>query len=514
MWTDFFKRQSDKNSGEKFCADKQTEIDRLVQALQGAIYEVLHREAYCGCAFFRYTYNGSEEKYGSLGMRSDIPFLPFDKSKWDYDQKECYLYISAGVDPWELEKEAMLLEKVSYNDINTYLKAPDLAKRLCNIILEWENKTMKFTEEVIIPDGTKQLVIPDRAMELLNKDSIYYRKLQEGEVAFEYEHIGTLHIPETLDVPSDKPNPFATYEQIPFVSAAPVKCKPTRIDHVDNKSPHLSIEDGVIYNADKTRLIYCFEEKTTFIVPSTVRVIGSRAFCGQEKLERIEMHNGICEIGGAAFMGCSSLKRVRIPKTVKEINWLVFAGCTSLTDIKLHDGITALYNDAFLHCDALEKIDLPDSIEMMDCFTCCFSLREIRIPPRVKSVCGFTLCRSLKKVILPDGVEEIRDYAFRFCEALEEINFPEGLKKIGTRAFYPTAIKKIVFPTTLEFIGCEAFYYCESLRSVTFKSVVNDIDEAAFACAPCWHISKPKEMKIDSSVFAQNKTLDKYGFWD
>jgi len=506
MWTDFFKRQNDKNGGKQSCADKQAESERLEQALQGAIDEVLHREAYCGSAFFKYTYNGSEEKYGSLSMRSDIPFLPFDKSKWDYDQKECYLYMSAGVDSWEQEKETTLLEKVSYNDINTYLKAPDLAKRLCDIILKWENKTMKFTDEVVIPDGTKQL---------LGDNPNYYHELQEGEVAlFDYEHIGTLHIPETLDVPSDKPNPFATYKQIPFVSAAPVKCKPIRVDRIENKSPHLIVEDGVIYNADKTRLIYCFEEKTTFIVLSTVRVIGSRAFCGQEKLERIEMHDGICEIGSAAFIGCSSLKSVRIPKAVKEIGWLVFAGCTSLTDIKLHDGITALYNDAFLHCDALEKIDLPDSIEKMDSFTCCFSLQEIRIPPKVKRVGGFTLCRSLKKVILPDGVEEISSYAFRYCYALEEINFPEGLKVIGARAFYPTAIKKIVFPTALEHIGCEAFYHCGSLRSVTFKSVVKDIEEAAFACTNCRCLKMPEGMKIDNNVFAQNTTLDKFRFWD
>lgn len=244
---------------------------------------------------------------------------------------------------------------------------------------------MKFTEDVFIPDGTQQLV-GDRPG--------YYYELQEGDVAlFDYEHIGTLHTPNSLDLPNDKPNPFATYKQIPFVSAAPVKCKPIRIDHVDNNSPHLSVEDGVLYNADKTRLIYCFEEKTAFIVPSTVRIIGSRAFCGQEKLERIEMHDDICEIGDAAFMGCASLTSVQIPKGCHEVNALAFAGCTSLTDIKLYDGITALYNDAFLHCDSLEKIDLPDSIEKMDCFTCCFSLREIRIPPRVKCVEGFTFCR-------------------------------------------------------------------------------------------------------------------------
>lgn len=495
-WRNFFKNEDDKNICNVSCAGRKTEIEQLEQALQKAIDKLLQEHTRTAFGEFKYTYNGVE-KHGYVRRHNYDAF----------DNPNGYHFnMYVNIDPWEPQKEAMIYDNATFDEINAKIREPNMAKRLCDIILKWENKIMKFTEEVIIPNGTQQL--------LGDLPGFYYERQKDEVALFDYEHIGTLHIPDSLDVPNDKPNPFATYKQISFVSAAPVKCKPIRIDHVDNKSPHLYVEDGVIYSADKTRLMYCFKEKTEFTVPRTVRVIGSRAFCGQAKLERVEMHDDISEIGDAAFMGCSSLKSVHIPKAIKEISGLAFAGCISLTKIKLHDGITVLGQDAFLHCDALERIDLPDSIEKMDSFSCCFSLCEIRIPPRVKCVEGFTLCRSLKKVVLPDGVEEIKGYAFRFCEALEEINFPEGLKRIGTRAFYPTAIKKIVFPTTLEHIGCEAFYHCEALNSITFTSVVNDIEEATFACTSCWHISTPNEMKLDSSVFAQNKTLDKYGFWD
>ena len=72
----------------------------------------------------------------------------------------------------------------------------------------------------------------------------------------------------------------------------------------------------------------------------------------------------------------------------------------------------------------------------------------------------------------------------------------------------------MVFPTSLEEIGSEAFYHNKALRRITFNSSVN-IDQAAFACTPALKlILKPKEMKIDDDVFAQDTALDKFGFWD
>lgn len=375
----------------------------------------------------------------------------------------------------------------------------------------------KVIDIVEIPEGITTLIGNDGASNnfcLIGYEAIgkliFPSTLQLGTVAQEvYE--------ELLDMwfeTSHTEMYFSSYETPGFMMATPVACKSVEIGKIENHSPYLLIEDGVIYNSDKTRLIFCFKKKETFIVPASVRIIESHAFCNQTSLKSITLPEDLEEIHSGAFIGCTSLKRIVIPQGITRINSATFAGCVSLREIMLPNNLVHLGNDAFWHCDSLEEIRLPDSIRKMDSFRCCRSLKYIVIPKGVSEVKGFAFCSSLGTVKLQVGVTKISDYAFRFCNKLRKINFPEGLKKIGARAFYPSRLCSVTFPKSLEEIDCEAFYYNKALRRIKFNSVVK-IDQAAFACTPILKIiQKPKEMTIDDNVFVQDTTLDKYGFWD
>lgn len=346
-----------------------------------------------------------------------------------------------------------------------------------------------------------------------------------------YEVIGKLILPSTLQLEtvaqevyeklldmwfetSHTEMYFSSYETPGFMMATPVSCKSVEIGEIENHSPYLVIEDGVIYNSDKTRLIFCFKKKDTFTVPVSVKIIESHAFCNQTSLKSLTLPKDLEEIHSGAFIGCTSLKKIVIPQGIPRINSATFAGCVSLREIMLPNDLVHLGKDAFWHCDSLEEIRLPDSIRKMDSFSCCCSLKHIVVPKGCSEVKGFAFCSSLKTVTLQEGVTKIDDYAFRFCNQLRKINFPEGLKKIGARAFYPSSLCSVTFPKSLEEIDCEAFYYNSDLRRIKFNSVVR-IDQAAFACTPILKIiQKPKEMTIADNVFVQDTTLDKYGFWD
>lgn len=142
---------------------------------------------------------------------------------------------------------------------------------------------------------------------------------------YKYDNIEILVISSSIVIPhSEKYSPFAAHEQRSFVCNWPTKCKKIRISRIENHSPNLLVEDGVIYSADKSRLIYCFEEKTSFVIPQTVTTIELFAFCHQTKLEKIVLHNEIISIGDSAFLACCSLKEVVIPKQVKRISWNCF----------------------------------------------------------------------------------------------------------------------------------------------------------------------------------------------
>lgn len=386
-------------------------------------------------------------------------------------------------------------------------------------------KTTPLNSSEIISDDVisdNRIAIPDGITRIAPADFFCGRKKENTNPAedfplYQYDSIDTLVIPSSVDIPHNEySSPFASYRQRSFVWNYPTDCRKIHISNIENHSPRLAVEDGVLYSADKSRLIYCFGDKTYFTVPQSVTVIEPYAFCLQEGLKEIVLHNGITSIGNAAFLACSALEEVVIPQQIKAIPNDCFDGCTALRKVALPDGLKHIGHDAFRRCTALEEIRLPDTLEYVNSFEGCSALREINIPAGVEDIGGFLFCSSLRKVILHKGVKRISGYAFRYCENLAEINFPEGLQSIGARAFYPSSLTELIFPASLQEIESEAFYYNGKLHSVKFNSCVG-IDQAAFACCPLlfkWAIRKPQNMKIKKDVFIQDTRLDKYGFWD
>ena len=338
--------------------------------------------------------------------------------------------------------------------------------------------------------------------------------MQQNELLWKnYSSIGVLHLPKSLQLDSKANSPFASYKQRIFVWAYPTDCFKVQIAEIDNQSEYLTLRDGIIYSKDMSRLVFCWKEKETFVIPQSVKTVAPFAFCLQTKLRKIELHDGITSIGEAAFMGCKALERITIPPSVTEIKCDTFDGCTSLKEIKLHDAIAKIGSHAFRFCESLDGITLPKKLRSLNSFECCYSLREIDIPATVEEIAGFMFCRNLRKVILHSGVREIRGYAFRYCNNLEEINFPESLETIGARAFFPSNIRKAIFPMSLKEIDTEAFYHNKRLLHIKFQSNV-DVKDCAFACCPIIRIKKPKSMILGEKVFVQDTSLDKFGFWD
>ncbi len=72
---------------------------------------------------------------------------------------------------------------------------------------------------------------------------------------------------------------------------------------VNEHSDYFMKENGVIYNADKTELIYLIDnaETTDFIVPDTVTRISGGAFCNNSSLIKVTIPTSVTEIGANAF---------------------------------------------------------------------------------------------------------------------------------------------------------------------------------------------------------------------
>lgn len=454
--------------------------------------------------YFEYEYNGLR-RYAHL-----LHGNGFAELYVEFDGKEKSMKF------WSDDSEDYILNeskrfRAMLSNPNNVLK---IAEMLAERIISWEIELEGFIQFLEIQEGTtridKLIVDPNLKRDNTPTDASVF-SLEK------HNHIGRLVIPKSvINADYECFSFFAGMEGIPFVYAGRTKYKRIRIDSIINHSHHLLVEDGVLYSADKTKLIYCFKEKTEFVVPLSVIKICSYAFCGQHKLEKITLPNSLQEIGCNAFMDCIKLREVCLPNGIVEIKSHTFDNCLSLVKIVLPNGVKTLGNDAFRHCESVKSIDLSDSIEQMCSFECCYSLKEITVPPKVKDVEGFMFCHSLRNVQLQKGVKRISGYAFRYCENLGKINFPEGLREIGDRAFMPNdKLTEVDFPSTLREIGIEAFYQCKKLHSVRFAAEVKTIKQAAFACTSLLlRIYKPSGMVISKAVIKQDKDLDKWGFWD
>lgn len=180
--------------------------------------------------------------------------------------------------------------------------------------------------------------------------------------------------------------------------------------------------------------------------------IGAWVFSGYEYVESVRIPFTVSDIGANAFRSCMSLKSVNIPYGVKVINEYTFADCVSLEEVYIPKTVVEIKPGAFAGCVSLNNMELPDSISHIgnEAFASCRSLTDIKLPASLKTIESglFYYCSRLKNVDIPDGVESIGDYAFAFCES----------------------IKYVYIPYNVETIGEKAFGFCSSLNTVSFSN--------------------------------------------
>ena len=291
---------------------------------------------------------------------------------------------------------------------------------------------------------------------------------------------------------------------------------------VDERNAAYSSLDGVLFNADKTEVIFCPSTRAgTYVIPDSVMSIGAYAFAHCGELTDITFPDRLARIGDHAFSGCASLTRLTIPSGVTQIGKSAFEACGSLTGIWVTDGnsnyssdkhgvlfnydktelvrcpaaisgtyeipngVTTLDSFAFEGCKLLTGVSIPDGVVRIgeSAFAYCEGLTSIAIPEGVTTIgeSTFVNCASLMEATLPDGVTEIGDRAFEYCDALERITLPEGLTSMGEAAFNACkSLISVVIPDGVTNVACYAFHMCESLVSATIPDSVTSIDECAF----------------------------------
>ena len=136
---------------------------------------------------------------------------------------------------------------------------------------------------------------------------------------------------------------------------------PAKITVDEDNLNYSSDEHGVLFDKNKTTLMYCRPniEVETYTIPSTVTEICKSAFYECKNLVTIIIPEGVTTIGEQAFSGCEALTAITIPAGVTTIEFNTFYGCTSLTTVTIPAGVTSIHEDAFDNCNALATGNVP-----------------------------------------------------------------------------------------------------------------------------------------------------------
>jgi len=161
-----------------------------------------------------------------------------------------------------------------------------------------------------------------------------------------------------------------------------------------------SSENGILYNKDKTKLIYC-----------------PKKFAG----EKIVIPNSVTSIENGAFSGCANLTEITIPGGIGNVE-SVISNCDKLSLIYCEKGSSA------------EKYAMDNNITFKYFYPAVGGNIYYENDTVTRSDEGVT------SVVIPASIGDIKltkigDNAFKNCMMLNEIRIPANITEIGTDAF-------------------------------------------------------------------------------
>gem|GEM_PF-619542 len=156
-------------------------------------------------------------------------------------------------------------------------------------------------------------------------------------------------------------------------------------------SNFLSVEDGVLFDKHKTKLIrYPCEKTGSYTVPPSVKVLGNNSFYRSDNLTSLILPDGLTTVEDLALYFCQKLQTVYIPSSLTSIG-RCFLGNSKVEDVKIPEGVTELSYEFLEKCSALKTLELPASLTRAKDDFCrdCTALQSVtckaEAPPALES---------------------------------------------------------------------------------------------------------------------------------
>ena len=238
-----------------------------------------------------------------------------------------------------------------------------------NEIGEWEHKTFEYTtsnnafpsyfaknaafintlSSVILPNSITK--IGEYALEKCNKITtinIPDNVTEIGMFAFSQCNLNSIYIPQNLQTISA--GAFMINPNLSTIS-------------IDNQNLYFTTDNGILYNKDKTTLLFCpMNINTEITIPDGVTEIYDFAF-SNSSCSSLTLPESLVTIGNSAFMGARGLTQVIIPDNVTKIKSRAFVGCANIKNIIWSNSIETIEESCFEYCSNLQSIENTENVK-------------------------------------------------------------------------------------------------------------------------------------------------------
>ncbi len=259
-------------------------------------------------------------------------------------------------------------------------------------------------------------------------EGVLYDKNLTKIVYVPYGKKGQLNIPETFTTFSRTGNNLNGNRQI------------TKIE-VDNNNPNYSSQDGILYDKNKTNLIF---------VPLELVV------------ENLTILDSVQSISDYAFYYCENITgSLYIPEGVKSIGNNSFYNTGLSGEINIPSSVTFLGENNFKESANITKINIDERNQN-------YSSQDGIVYNKDKSTLLFAPDGvTINNLTLPDSVRIIEESAFDGCKNISgTLKLNNNLETIKEYAFCSTHISEVIIPATVKTIENCAFYIGTYLKNI------------------------------------------------
>lgn len=271
--------------------------------------------------------------------------------------------------------------------------------------LFWDNQII---EEVVLPESLVNI---------------------SGDTFYNSANLKKINIPKNVKLMGN--NPFAGCPNIV----------------IKNESPYFNLVDGVLYNKDFTRLIYCSISKkdNSYEIKEGCRILGKHSFYLCNNLKEIVIPSSIIKLENNPFSGCEKINLINKSKYYHIVDSVIYdkdyssvIGCLNSidSDCLVSKDVKRICRNSFWNCKGIRKILLPKTLESIgyNPFVNCSNIEfesnsknyivynnALYTADKSKLVC-YPAKYAIGDVYLPDEVITLERGAFSGCDKMVNIH--------------------------------------------------------------------------------------------